>query len=257
MATTTTTQGTSQSNDALSVLLQQLLNGGTEEQQRQLAARLAEVNQVNAQRARYTPEAAFADAQGLMSQMLRQAMEGSVAQLTRGAEGAGTSAGSMRALMTQDALTRASEASAAAGLSAAQGYGQIGANLSGVLEALTRQDNSSIESILSTIQAMQNASQTQTTEGGATTVGGGRITTTGSGSSSGSVLGMPSTDNFFYRNGGILSDAAEQRKQSMQVYGPAATSMQIADTIQRGLSPSQALADVPNINELFTTGLRF
>lgn len=253
MATVTTTNGNQQANDALSVLLQQLLNGGTLAMQQQEAARRGEINQNQALRARYSPEAAFADAQGLMSQILRQAMEKNVATLTRSAEGAGTSASSMRALMTQDALTRAAESSAAAGLNAAQGYGQIAANLSGVLEALTRQDNSSIEAILSTIEAMQNATQVQETEGGS--VGG---TTYGSRpSTGGSSLGMPSTDNFFYRPGGILSNAAQQRQQTIQAYGPAATPMQIADTIQQGLRPSQALADVPGINELFTTGLRF
>lgn len=248
--TQTQTAGNKQSNDALSVLLQQLLNGGTEEMQRQLAARLGEVNRVTALRARYSPEAAFADAQGLINQTLRRAMEERMPQILRASEGAGASQSSMRALLTQDAITRASEAAGAQGLTAAQGYGQIGANLSGVLEALTRTDNSSLEAIINTIRLMQEANQTTTTEGGGggSSSGGGRP----SGGRTDSVLGMPSTDNFFYRPGGILSNAAVQRNTAPMVYGPAMTNDQIANTIIAGLKPSESLGSVPNINNLYS-----
>ncbi len=247
-ATQRTTAGNKQANDALSVLLQELLNGGTQQMQQQQAQRQGEVNQVSAQRARYTPEAAFADAQGLMAQILRQAMEKNVSTITRAAEGAGTSANSMRALLTQDALTRGAEASASAGLQAAQGYGQIGANLSGILESLTRPDNSAMDAILATISAMQNADKTTTTSGADGTGGSSR--------SSGNRT-VSDTADFFNRPGGILDNANKTRAQTMQYYGPAATDIQIADKIQKGLGPSQALADVAGINNLYSGGLRF
>lgn len=252
--TQTQTAGNQQANDALSVLLQQLMAGGTEEMQRQLAARLGEVNRVTALRARYSPEAAFADAQGLINQTLRRAMEERMPTILRSAEGAGASQSSMRALLTQDAITRASEAAGAQGIAAAQGYGQIGANLSGVLADLTRPDNSGLEAIINTIRLMQEANQQTTTE---TTGGGGGGGSSGGRPSGSSAIGMPSTDDFFYRQGGILSNAAAQRNTAPMVYGPAMTNDQIANTIIAGLKPSESLSSVPNINNLYSSSFRF
>lgn len=255
--TSTTVKGNQQSQDTLSVLLQELMSGGTKDMQAQLAARLSQVNQTNALRARYSPEAALADSQGLMAQKLREAMESQLPTITRSAEGAGSSASSMRALLTQDALTRAAQASSALGVDAVQGYGGIGASLSGTLEALTRQDNGGINAILQAIELMQAGNSEQTVEGGAggggSSGGGGARPITGGSS----ALGMPSTDSFFYRPGGILDSAAQQRAQRPQVYGPAVSDSAIADKIIAGLGPSQPLSGVPNINALYRNSYSF
>lgn len=254
--TQTTTQGNKQSNEALSVLLQQLMSGGTREQQMQLAARLAEVNRTTALRAQFSPEAARADATGLMSQQLRAAMESQLPAITRAAEGAGASQNAMRALLTQDALTRAAESSSALGVQAVQGYGSVAASLSSVLEGLTRPDDGITNALLQALQLMQQSTTTTETEG----TGGGRGSSGGGSSGGGrtdSVLGMPSTDNFFYRPGGILSNAAQQKAAKPVVYGPSASDSAIADRIIKGLSPSQSASSVPNINALFGQGFQF
>jgi len=253
MATRTTTQGNEQSNAALSVLIQQLMAGGTQEQQRQAAARQGEVNTNQALRARYSPEAALADAQGLMAQQLRKAMESALPTITRSAEGAGASANSMRALLTQDALTRAAESSSALGVNAVQGYGQIGSSISGILEGLTRTDNSSMTALLQALELMQQGTKEEVDAGGSSGggSGGGRSVTGGSGS------GMPSTDNFFYRPGGILANAAATRAQAPTSFGPSVNDSVIADRIIAGLGPSQSLSSVPNINELYRSGFSF
>lgn len=250
----TTAANNKAANDALNVLLQQLLNGGTMEQQRQQAQRGTEINRNRATQARFSPEAAFADAQGLMAQLLKQAMESALPQITRAAEGAGTSANSMRALLTQDALTRASQSSAAEGLKTAVNYGGISSNLAGVLEALTRPDNSQMEALLGTIRLIQSANEATGGTGGGGSRGGMTVTDPNAAQR---LLTQKATDDWFNRPGGILDNAAKTRSQTIMAYGPAATPEQIASTIQAGLAPSQSIMDVPNISDLYTTGLRF
>lgn len=242
--------GGQQASAALSVLLQQLMNGGTEEMQRQLAERMTEVNRTRATQARYSPEAALADAQGLINQTLRQAMEKSTPTITRAAEGAGTSANSMRALLTQDALAKAAESASAQGVQAVQGYGSIAAQLAGVLEGLTRPDNGGIEAILNTIKLMQEASAAsqQTT--------GGRQPSNYSGMPNNNYS-QQATDAWFNRPGGILSNAQQSRQTPFVSYGPVQSDADIATTISKGLSPTQSLFDVPNINTLYNDRITF
>ena len=251
MATSTTTQGTQQSNEALSVLIQQLMNGGTASQQQQSAQRQGEVNANQALRARYSPEAAMADAQGLISQQLRLAMEKSLPSITRSAEGAGASANALRALLTQDALAKAAESSSAVGVQAVQGYGSIGAQISGILEGLTRPDNSGTDALLQALQLQQQGTQTTVNDsqgGGVSSGGTGRAPSSGGSGSN--------TDSFFYRPGGVLANAAQQRATAPVSYGPALTDSQIIDTIQRGLGPSQSINDVQGVNDLYRGNLR-
>lgn len=147
---------------ALQGLIAQLLGGGTQNQAQDRAKRMQEVSAVQNLRNAYSKNAAFADAQGAMNQILRQAMEQAMPSLVRAAEGSGTSANSMRALLTQDALTRASEAAAARGLQAATDYGTVGANYSSVLERLTQPNNSVEEALLNALNIAKGA-VTQTT----------------------------------------------------------------------------------------------
>lgn len=150
---------------ALQGLIQQLLGGGTREQAANKAQRQQELNKTGALRDQYTKAAAFADAQGAMNQFLRQAMEQAMPSLARAAEGAGTSANSMRALLTQDALTRASEGAAALGLNTAAQYGTVGANYSSVLERLSQADNSVTEALLGALNIAKGAVTNSTTTG--------------------------------------------------------------------------------------------
>lgn len=157
---TTSTQNMDPSSlAALQALIAQLLGGGTEQMAQEQARRLQEIQAVQAIRGDYSKGAAFADAQGAMNQFLRQAMEQAMPSLVRAAEGAGTSANSMRALLTQDTLTRAAEGAAALGLKAATDYGSLGANYSSVLEQLTRPDNSQVNALLGALNIAKGAMQ--------------------------------------------------------------------------------------------------
>ena len=148
---------------ALQALISQLMGGGTQQMAEDRARRQQEIQSVQNQRGQYSKDAAFGDAQGAMSQLLRQAMEQAMPSLVRAAEGAGTSQNSMRALLTQDALTRSSESAAALGLNAATQYGGIASNLSSVLEQLTRGDNTVTEALLNALNIAKGAVSDSTT----------------------------------------------------------------------------------------------
>ncbi len=137
------------------------------------AARIQQTNETRALQAGYSKEAAFADAQGAMAQQMRRALEASLPTITRAADSAGTSGGSMRALLANDASARAAENAATVGLKASVDYGSISANLANTLEVLTRPDTTSINALLnalsiskgavSTTQSQTNTTGTQTT----------------------------------------------------------------------------------------------
>lgn len=224
MASTKTTSTLDKGEEAqLNSLIQQLLSGGTAEQRSQTALRNNEINQVNQQRQAYSKEAAFADAQGLIAQTLRKAMEKSMPAITRGAEGAGASGSAMRALLATQASTEAAQAASAEGIRAATGYGQIGSSLSGILEQLTRKDNSQTQLLLDAFKALAGSKSTTTTEddgpvvmSGGSMGGGGKTTTS-----------LPNTGSPF----GIQSTAPSSPSQGMVYYGPTQTPGQIIDAI--------------------------
>lgn len=163
--------------DVLRTLLQQLLGGGTAEQRAERAARLEEINAVRQQRGDYTKEAAFIDAEAVSARESRLALEKLVPSLTRAAEGAGTSASSMRALLLQDAAAKAAESAAALGLQTATNYGNISASLSGVLANLTQPNNPVTQALLDAISLSKG--QTSTSSGDSKTSsnnsGGGMV----------------------------------------------------------------------------------
>lgn len=155
---------------ALNGLIQQLLGGGTQAQAQDRANRLSEIDAVRALRGDYTKEAAFGDAQGAMAQQMRATLEKLLPSIVRAAEGAGTSQNSMRALMLQDAASKAAESASALGLKAAVDYGGLSGNYSQVLEALTRaQQDPVMEALLSALGiskgAVQKTSGSETTHG--------------------------------------------------------------------------------------------
>lgn len=199
--TTNQTQTTDMANmsaearAALEAYIAQLMGGGTQQMANDQAQRQNEINRTRALQAGYSKEAAFADAQGLISQTLRRALESQTATIVRAAEGAGTSQNAMRALLAQDAAQRAAESSSVAGLQAAGQYGQISSSLAGTLEALTRPNDTVADALAAAFNAAKGAVQygttnttgTSTQTGSSTTTGTIDTTrTTGSGSNSGS-----------------------------------------------------------------------
>lgn len=131
-------------------LIQQagIIKGGTEEQRAVSDARLQEIERNRVTQAGYTKDAAFTDAKALSAYFQRTLMEQQLPGILRGAEGAGTSQGSMRALLQTRAAEVTAEQAAKIGIDAASSYGQINNQLAGTLEALTRQDPNSISAQL-------------------------------------------------------------------------------------------------------------
>lgn len=176
MNSTTAGSGTSTTNSttmgpealaALNNLIQQLMGGGTQQMAQETATRRGEIRNVQAQRAGFSKEAAMGDAQGLIAQTLRQAMEASIPTLRRAAEGAGTSGNALQALLLQEANTRASQAASAAGVNAAIGYGGVASNMNNTLEALTRPNDvatNALINLLSVAKGSVNKSITNTNE---------------------------------------------------------------------------------------------
>jgi len=214
---------TPESLASLQVLIAQLMAGGTPEQRAESAQREYEINAARTLRQGYSKEAAFADAQGAQAAQMRQAMEQLLPSIVRAAEGAGASQSSMRALLLNDAQQRAADSSALLGLQAATNYGNISSNVTGILEALTRQDSSVTNALLQALQiskgAVENSQWAESQSGSSTTNQSGTSTTTGNTSQQQTAStgqrtgGTPSTQSASYTGPVMqsptqLSDAA-------------------------------------------------
>lgn len=121
---------------------------GTPAQRRQIAARELEINRNRTQQGLYSKDAAFTDAQFLMNKALHDALEQALPGITAASEGAGTSKGSMRALLTQRAAETGAREGAALGAGLSVQYGGLSNQLASTLELLTRSDPNSPENLL-------------------------------------------------------------------------------------------------------------
>ena len=155
---------------ALNLLIQQLMGGGSQQTQVANAERQQEIQRNEGQAADYTKAAAFNDAQGLMAQTMQQTLQQLLPSINRGAEGAGASQGSMRALLTQQAAFQAAQAASAQGLQAATAYAGANAQFGSLLEKLTQPDNTNNQNLLNALQIAKGAvtstqgSSSQTTD---------------------------------------------------------------------------------------------
>lgn len=150
--------------------------GGTSDQRFIADARKTEIGRTREQQGKYSKEAAMADASQLSNYFARVLSEQQMPGILRGAEGAGASQGSMRTLLTQQAIARTGEIATKVGTDLGVAYGGINANLEQVLEALTRQDPNSISNQL--LQALsigkgivQDTTSSQATSGVSNTSG--------------------------------------------------------------------------------------
>jgi hypothetical protein len=191
---------------ALQDLIAQLGGGGTQAQAEDRARRQQEADIISALRSGYSKDAAFADAQGAMAQQTRGVTEKLVPSITRAAEGAGTSANSMRALLLQDAAARAGESASALGLKAATDYGNTAVNYSSILERLLQPNDQVTNDLLQALNIAKGAVSSSTTQKSGSSLGSSQSTATtqqqqtssGGGSSriySGSGSSLGSTDS--------------------------------------------------------------
>ena len=164
---TNTQNMTPSSLAALEALIAQLMSGGTPNMQQDRNTRIGEIGNLQMQRQGYSKEAAFADAKGLMAQQMRMTLEKLMPSINAASLGAGASASSMRALMTQRASENAAENASAAGLGAAVNYGQVSNGMSSVLANLIGQQDpvaAALINALSIAKGAVNNSQTTGTE---------------------------------------------------------------------------------------------
>jgi hypothetical protein len=224
----TSTSGTSfagGSEAALAELIKALQGGGTAEMQASSARRAEEVSAVRGQRADYTKEAAFTDAQGAMDAQRRQALEQLLPSINAASAGAGTSRSSMRALLLQDAAQKASDSASALGLKASVDYGNISTGLSGVLENLTRMENPQTAMLLQAIQTAKGQNSTQTASGGVASSGGS--TRSNGGVAYGAGTSSSPWDSYYNRldNDGSFA-ASRNQTYNMSYDGPLVTQRQ-------------------------------
>lgn len=144
--------------EALAMLmefLQTSMAGGTPEVRAMLDERKKQIASTRGTLADYTKGSAFSDAAALMAQNLRQSMEKNMPVINKAIQGAGTSASSMQALLSQKLATESAQAAGALGADQAAKYGGISAQLQGVLEALTRVDPTNSNNIVQALNALK------------------------------------------------------------------------------------------------------
>lgn len=149
----------------LKTAIQQFAGGGTPDYQAQRAVRNEQIAATRAAAGQYSKQAAFADAADLMAQNLRLSLEKNMPVINKAIQGAGTSADSMQALLSQKLATESAQAAGALGATQAAQYGQIQSTLQGVLENLTRIDNSQVEALVNALNVARTTTSTQQNTG--------------------------------------------------------------------------------------------
>jgi len=191
-STTNTKNMTDSSQMALESLISQLLSGGTAAQKKDRAVKDGEIGTLQNQRQGYSKDAAFADAQGLMAQQMRLALEKLLPNINNAALGAGASQSSMRALLTQRAAENAAENASAAGLGAAVNYGQVSNGISGVLANLLAQQDPVAGLLINALNVSKGATTSSTTSGTETTNSTGSQVQNNSGNTNSTFYTPPS-----------------------------------------------------------------
>lgn len=162
--TTTTTNMTPEALAALQQLIANMQGGANPALQRDATTRQQEIRSNQGIRQDYSKNAAFSDAQGAMSASMSAALQELIPTLTRAAEGAGTSQNSLRALLAQDAASKAAQGAATLGLQAATAYGGVANNTSAIIEQLLRQGDPVANYLLQALELARGAVTTKEEE---------------------------------------------------------------------------------------------
>lgn len=234
-----TTNMSASAQRALDALIKQLQGGGTPEMRAQQAQRDAVIADTRGAQAGYSKTAAFADAQGLISQQMRRALESLLPAISRAAEDAGSSGGALRALLLQDAANKAAESSSALGVQTAAQYGGINTNFAQVLEALTRSNPAATEALLQALGVAKGAESTTT----------GTVNTTGTSTQNVNTAGTTSQQTNASRN--TNTDYAPFHVSSapssgITYYGPTAGNVDSGKYVGTTMDTLSQLADMGN-----------
>lgn len=272
-SSTTTSSRTPAQTNALNALIQQLSGSAMNIRPNQ-QARQDTIKNAQQQLEDYDKESAFADAQGLINQTLAQQMQETMPSIVRAADGAGASASSMRALLSQRAVENAAQAAAAQGANLAVQYGQLNQGNSQVLEALTRADSTELDALLKALALKEEirSSRERTTlmerdardnsrkppvSSRPVTIGSNQGRTQGGAGTGGlaQAVFLPSSNQdasaFFNRDGAIGSGANKQYSA-----GPTGSDAALLAKMQAGLTPTQTWEGTPVPSDLFNGGFK-
>jgi hypothetical protein len=239
---------------ALNTLIAQLASGGTANQKQDRGIRIGEIAGLQQQRQGYSKEAALADAQGLMAQQQRLALEKLMPSINSASLGAGASASSMRALLTQRAASVASENASAAGLNAAVNYGQVSNGMSSVLANLIAQQDPVAMALVNALSVAKGSVANSKTTGTETTNSTGTQNTSTSG---GTVTTSPTTSSQVFAPMGSPSPLAAPSNSFYSV-GPQQTAQSIAlDNLKYTGSTADTLSQLSGSNSNYFSNYRF
>lgn len=173
----------------LKTLITQLLSGGTAEQRANAGKKNEAMTLTKDALGNYTKSKAFQDAVDLMAAQLGDSLEANKPAIQRAVEGAGTSAGSMQALLSQNLATDSAQKAGALGAEQAKAYGQITASLLSTLNQSANQVDPVVGDLLKALDLTRISRQTSVSQGSSTQQSSGSGTSSsgdGSGGSGGS-----------------------------------------------------------------------
>ena len=200
--------------EALSALLafiRESASGGSAEYKADKANRNQAIVDTRKSLTDYSKQNAFTDAANLMAKNLTDSLEKNMPAISKGIQGAGTSASSMQALLSSKLATDSARDAGALGAQQATAYGQISAQLHGVLNELTKYDPALVNNLLKAIDLTKvsrsqeshitypTAPMNPTIPGSSSRSGGGSqvVSTAGYGNS-----GSSNDSDYQYGNGG-------------------------------------------------------
>lgn len=238
----------STTSSTLAAIIKQL-RGSVDQYNQTLGERNKEIGTVRDQRDDYSKQAAFEDSQGAVNAALRQALEKQMIEINRASAGAGASAGSMRALLAQQAARDAAELAATLGIKTATDYGGIAMNASSVLEALTRPDAAGMEALIRALTlakapsagSSSSSSRPQVLQAPKQMAQNKVAKNTSGNAPVGSISFLPAASNtdasdFFSRPGAIGSG----RNKGLVSYGPVVDNNQMTDYYSRLIANQSA-----------------
>ena len=117
----------------------------------------------------YSPDAAQGDATNAVNYAIQKAMEQNMPAIARSVENAGTSGGSMEALLSQDLAARAGGEAALLGLKQKADYGNISAQLGSVLANLSSQKDPRLQQLIDAMGLGQVSSGSSSSSSSTTT----------------------------------------------------------------------------------------
>ena len=133
--------------DQIKGLLSQMIGGGTEAYKQAQAQRQETIGMLDSALNQYSKQAAFSDAAAMMQQNLNKSMEANQPAIQRAMQNAGTSGGSMQALLSQKLANDAALSAGTLGAEQAKAYGQISSSFMNQRGALTTGQDQSLDPI--------------------------------------------------------------------------------------------------------------